>query len=142
MVEFTDITLRETDGHYDQVCELMKQDGAGQSWMLQSRVVVNTNTIAGMFIINFWHDGRVIIDELLRPSSLDLPNDDIGELKTWADEHGWEQPEPAKKLLDSPRMFDFWERQYQSGFIKCSTIEEKEQNILDKISKSEDKESE
>ena len=140
MIEFTDLTLIETEGYYDKVLSLMAKDGSPEIWMLQSEVLVHTDSITGKFIINFWNDGKVVIDEILRPPLLNIPNDDFLELKDWLLEHGWEIPQPANKLIESAHAFSFWEHQYRSGLINCSVIDDRENDLLDKIRDSEDQE--
>ena len=140
MIEFSDLTLREAEGSFEKVKKLMKQDNAPKIWMLQSKVFVDTEIISSSFLINFWNDGRVIISEVFRPISLEVPNDDIIELSRWTEEAGWKKPEPSSKFLNSPRTFDFWERQYQSGLIVCQLIDERESDLIDRVKDSEEKE--
>ena len=140
MIEFEDITLVEADGHYDKVVEIMKNDNVTTPWMLRSKVYVHTDSITGVFIVHLWADRRFVIDEIQRPVSVNVPNDDIIEMSEWTREHGWLLPEPANKLLDIPRFFDFWERQYQSGLITCTFIEEREADLIRKLSNSENEE--
>lgn len=135
MVEFEDITLIETKGNYQNLLELMKDDLA-KEWMFKSKVFIYTEQVTGAFTINFWYNGKLIIDEMLRPPLLEIPNDDIVELKEWAEINGWKTPEPAAKLLDSPIMYRFWERQYQSGIIVSSVFEEKETDLITRIQNS------
>jgi len=137
MIEFEDLTLREANGNYHKVVELMKEDGAGKTWMLSSKVFVHAEGMTVPFIINFWHDGKIIIDDMLRPASLEIPNYDIAELRKWSEDEGWQMPEPANKILDDPRMFAFWERQFQSGLVACSLLEKRENDLLDKIIEAE-----
>jgi hypothetical protein len=139
LVEFEDITLIETKGNFDKVTKIMEKDMASQ-WMLRSKVFVNTENLTGAFILNFWYNKKIIIDEMFRPPLLEIPNDDIVELSQWAKDNGWEIPEPAAKLLDTPIMYRFWERQYQSGIILSSVFEERETDLIERIQKSVEKE--
>lgn len=136
MIEFEDLTLIEANGKLDEVKKIMLKDGC-KKWMLRSKVFIQAQFMEGTFIINFWHDGRMIIDEMLRPASLDIPNDDIVELSRWSVDNGWQIPEPSYKIMEGPRLFDFWQRQYQSGLIKSSILDEKEEGIVNRITASE-----
>ena len=138
-IEFEDLTLREASGNYEKAVQLMKEEGSVDPWMLRSAVSVAAEGMTGNFIINFWNDGKMVVDEILRPASLEIPNDDIVELSKWAGENGWQKPQPSDKMLNSPRLFEFWERQYQSGLISCSRIEERESDLFDRLAKSEEK---
>lgn len=139
MVEFEDITLREGEGKYDKVVEIMKADGAGSTWMLRSKTFVSTDFISGVFLLNFWNDGKVMIDEMYRPISLEVPNDDIAELSNYVKDNGWKPLEPTNKMMENPRLNDFWKRQYQSGLIVSTVLEEREADIVDRLIKSEEK---
>lgn len=132
-IEFEDQTLIETDGNYEKVCQLMEEDSAPKVWMLRSNVFVHVFSIPSNFILNFWNDGKVIIDSMSRSSSLEVPNDDISRLSKELKKRGWDLPEPSKNMMDSSRWIEFWERQYQTGLIKCSFLEQREADLLEKM---------
>src|SRR3990167_8397244 len=129
--------MREANGVYANVVELMKKDGAPETWMLRTAIFLDIGIMPGTLIINCWSDGRIIKDEVMRPLSTDIPSDDILALKDWAEERGWKQPQPSKTQLDSPRGFEFWQRQYQAGLISCTEIEERELDFMRRLTASE-----
>lgn len=137
MVEFEDLTLREAEGQYDKVVQIMKNDGAGATWMLRSKTFVQTPYITGIFVLNFWHDGKVMVDEMYRPISNEAPNDDISELSTYVKDNGWKPLEPTNKMMENPRLSDFWRKQYQSGLIVSEILEQREADIVERLIKSE-----
>lgn len=141
MIEYNDMTLIETNGNYNKVVELMKSENC-PTWMLRSKIYVHTDSFTGIFVINFWDDGRIIIDDMIRPALLEMPSDDIVELSKWATGNGWKVPEPSAKLTENPRMYEFWERQYQAGRIISSVLEQKETELIERIQKSSKKEEE
>ena len=134
MIEFDDFTFVETGGSYEKVYKIMEKDSPSREWMLKSRVYAHTDTIIGVFVINFWNDGTIIIDDILRPMSTSIPNDDIALFCKWASDNGWKQPRPADKLMDSPAAFAFWEQQYRSGLVNCPAIAEREDELMRRLS--------
>jgi len=140
MIEFDDITLLEANGNFDKVVEIMSKESFVKTWMIKSQVFVHSGIMSSVFVVNFWNDRKVIIDNMFRPAFLESPNEDIAELSEWTKKNGWLLPEPSTKLIESPSLFLFWKHQYQSGLISCSVIEKKEKDLLDKIYRSEKKE--
>ena len=140
-IEFNDATLIESKGDYVKTAELMAEETTGdREWMLKSTVYVQKGMLFSAFVVHFWNNKRLVINEMFRPPALEIPNDDISELSKWATENGWDLPEPASRLMENPSMFNFWERQYQSGLIKCPAIEQREKGLMDRIFKAEEQE--
>jgi len=135
MVEFEDTTLIESQGFFDIVQELMEVP----KWMLRSNVYITTADGQFGYVINFWNTKRVIIDEVMRSLMVNSPASDLSELSNWCEEHGWNKPEPSPRLLENPRQFDFWQRQYQSGLVNSEELDQRESDFMERIKPKETK---
>lgn len=131
MVEFEDNTLIESDGYFDQVSELMDSP----RWMLRSKVYITTEDLTYTYVMNFWYDKRVIIDDVFRSIYTNIGSPDLLEFMNWSEDRGWLKVEPSPRLLDNPRQYDFWKRQYEAGLITCEEFDKREEEITKRLSK-------
>lgn len=113
MIETTDITLRESNGNYKVVCEIMNM----KPWMIESKVFVDSGIICSSSLVHFWSDGKVNIVTTDHPIVFDAPNDDLREFSNWCSLNGWQTPSVDKELVENPMDFEFWLRLYRSGLI-------------------------
>lgn len=143
MIYFSDITITETQGHYNTISTLMKQE-ASDEWMLRSRATVVPKDLlekTGMstnHILHFWFDGRVEIIDTDHPAVLDAPDDDIRELKNWCEDNGWKQISINKRLLEDPKSWEFWLRMYRAGIIQSDVLHTHDENEMMRLSEAYD----
>jgi len=111
-IDFTDITLSEADGKYEDVKELMAEDHPNyDEWVLRSDVTILSISGVGSMEIQCHGDGSVYILKY-QPSIADVfYNNDIQALSTWAQEKGWKIPQPKYTLVEDSKQFwkHFWD---------------------------------
>ena len=122
MIEFSDITLRESGGDKEKVQKLMKVP----TWMLKSTGVVTTDFVTATYILHFWSDGNVLIVDTDRPLKDDIPDDDLRELHDWCFNHGWTDLKVAERLLMNRNSIEFWNKIYISGLVKSEKLHRRE----------------
>lgn len=123
-INFTDITLNETDGVYDDTKELMlKEIPRIETWILRSFVTIVSDSGEGFMEIQCHADGNIYILDY-DPSIGDLfYNPDIMAISMWAQESGWKIPQPHPDLIKSNK--EFWKYFYDTLVI--------DSNYLDKL---------
>ena len=110
-IEFTDITLAEADGYFKEVQEIMKQDSVCKVWHLRSHATITSEAGIGAIEIQCNNKKDIYILSYI-PSIGDLYyNPDIQALSMWAQESGWNVPQPHSDLVKSNISFwrHFWE---------------------------------
>lgn len=111
-VDFTDITLNETDGVFKDVKKIMlKEPPYNDKWILRSFVTVSSISGMGTMEVQFHGDGSVHILEY-EPSIGELfYNPDIQAFSMWTQENGWKIPQPHARLIRENKIFwkHFWD---------------------------------
>lgn len=123
VIDFTDITLNETDGVFKQVCDIMqKEPPGGGKWVLRSYVTITGQTGMGEMEIQCHGDGSVYILEY-NPSIGDLfYNPDIQAFSMWAQANGWKIPQPHPDLVKVSK--EFWKHFYDTLLIDSDYLDE------------------
>lgn len=132
MISFSDRTLIEGNGEFAKVFEIMKKDGAVGLWMLKSTISFSEEGDYCELVAHFYNDTRIYIAKYAGNTS---QADALRCFSKWCSENGWEKPEPLKYLIDNQREYEFWERMFQAGVIKCKEIEERENMLLERMQK-------
>lgn len=136
MINFSDITLVESEGQYELTKDIM---GDG-SWMIRSTATVITPTIAGSFLLHLWDDGNVYIMETDHPlfwvthDGLSVSDDDIRELSEWRKAKGWANLLVFRNLLLDPRGFEFWLREYRAGLVDSIELKKHDAAEMERLS--------
>lgn len=133
MIELTDITLRESGGHYLDTCNLMDSEIPGNDWMLRSNILVSADILVSTFVADFYFDGRVVIAEAMRPIGPKVPYDDLRDLNEWCIAYGWKRLEINDQLLTEVRHFQYWMQMYQSGVIYNKKLEERDNSMISQL---------
>lgn len=121
-LDFTDITINEADGVFEDVKEIMlKEPPFNDSWVLRSRVSIVSSSGMGQMEIQFHGDmGVWILD--YEPSIGDLfYNPDIQIISAWAQENGWQIPQPHPGLVSTNK--DFWKHFYDTLLIDSDYLD-------------------
>jgi len=108
---FTDLTLLETDGVFEEVRKKMSKDNIhDDKWMLRTHTTITSPYGVGEMMLHFFGDKKIAIIEY-NPSIGDLfYNPDIQALSTWAQDNGWDAPHPQTMLIKSNK--EFWKHFY------------------------------
>jgi len=116
----------------------MRDEGAF-TWMLESKATVVSTDLLGRtgiscnYILHFWDSGEVKIISTDHPMVIDVPHDDITELKKWCDDCGWSRLTVSERLLDSIEGFQFWMRMYISGLIYSDELKKHEEDNMKRL---------
>ncbi len=116
IIDFTDITLNETDGVFEDVKNIMMNEiPRSEKWVLRSFVTISSNSGEGLMEIQCHADGNLYILDYT-PSIGDLfYNPDIQALSMWAQGNGWNIPQPHPDLIKSNK--EFWKYFYDTLVI-------------------------
>ena len=122
IINFTDITLNETDGVYEDTKVLMsKEVPCVDNWVLRSRVTIASNSGEGAMEIQCHADGDIYILDY-DPSIGDLfYNPDIQVISMWAQENGWKIPQPHPELVKTNK--EFWKYFYDTLLIDSKYLD-------------------
>ena len=106
-IDFTDVTLAETDGIFEDVQEIMFEDAPNNdSWMIRTNVTITSAFGVGMMVLHFYGTGKILIDDY-NPSINDVYyNPDVRALVDWAKESGWDTIQPSADIIRKDK--DFW----------------------------------
>lgn len=111
-IDFTDITLSETDGKYEDVKKIMTEENPNyDKWVLRSDVTISSPSGIGIMEIQCHGDGSIYILKYI-PSIADVYyNNDIQEISSWAQNNGWKIPQPKYTVVEDNKQFwkYFWE---------------------------------
>lgn len=136
MIEFTDSTLRESRGYFDEATKLMDEDGPMSEWMLRSTVYVSTPFSAATYTLHFWKNGQVVIHETDRPMQMDSIDEDLRELSQWCKKAGWKELSVGDRLLVDRHAYDFWRRSFIAGLIVNEKLQQHEEEEMVRLSKA------
>lgn len=111
-MSFSDNTIVEGNGNYENIKKIMSEDFANdRGWMLRTRCTLTTTAGISELILHFYSDKKVYIIEYM-PSIKDVfYNPDIQCLNLWLQNNGWGIPRPSKDLINSDKGLwkHFWE---------------------------------
>ncbi len=111
-IDFSDITLSETDGVYEDVKKIMVEENINyDKWVLRSDTTIVSPSGIGSMEIQCHGDGSIYILQYI-PSIADVfYNNDIQAISAWAQDNGWKIPQPKYTLVEDNKQFwkYFWE---------------------------------
>lgn len=111
-IDFSDITLSETDGVYEDVKKIMEKEHIDyDKWVLRSDITISSPSGVGAMEIQCHGDGSIYILKYA-PSIADVfYNNDIQAISSWAQTNGWKIPQPKYTLVEDNKQFwkYFWE---------------------------------
>jgi hypothetical protein len=120
---WTDITILESDGNYAEVIEIMNdQDMDAAGWMIRSGLTIDSDFGLAQFVLHFYENGKIFIKEY-SPSVGDVYyNPDLQALSYWAQQKGWQVPEPDTTIVK--RNVDFWKHYWQTLIVDSAYLDE------------------
>ncbi len=136
MIEFTDMTLRQARGYFNETKKLMDEDGSVPEWMLRSSVFVSTQFVSATYTLHFWKNGRVVIHATDRPMQMDSLDDDLRELSQWCHKAGWAELSVSDELLADRHAYEFWKRSFIAGLIVNEQLQQHEEEEMTRLSKA------
>jgi len=121
-INFTDITLNEADGNFEEVKKIMlKEVPYSEQWVIRSSVTILSNSGECGMEIQGHGDGSLYILEY-NPSIGDLfYNPYIQVLSVWAQENGWNIPQPHPDLVKNSK--EFWKHFYDTLLIDSDYLD-------------------
>lgn len=111
-IDFTDNTLAATEGVFEEVKDIMLEEPPyDEKWMIRTTATILSEFGVGVMVLHFYGAGDIIIDEY-DPSINDVfYNPDIRALCSWAQDAGWNIPQPSVDIIKKDKEFwkYFWE---------------------------------
>lgn len=134
---FSDITLVETEGNYDEIKKIMDADEVlgSHKWVLRSKVTTSSPFGAGDFVLNFWWNKKVYIVDYYGNYRDPYSNFDIKFLSKWCQANGWEIPEPVEYLAITN--LAFWKHFWETSLVNSEYFDRRFSNKKD-ISKEDE----
>lgn len=128
-IQFTDITLLEANGAYEDVCAIIERENiktgvhsAKIEWMLRSTVSIMSMFGYCQFICHFYNDGKVMVADYF-PSSKDIHNTDLRCLTFWCNEFGWKTPEPLPSVVQT--WLPFWKKEWETHIVNSEYLDKR-----------------
>ena len=116
IINFTDITLNETDGVFEETKKIMlKEPPFSDKWVLRSIVTIISDSGDGTMEIQCHGDGNIYILEYEASIGDLYYNPDIQAISMWAQENGWNIPQPNPDLIKTNK--EFWKYFYDTLII-------------------------
>jgi len=123
-LNFTDHTILETEGKYDLVKQIMEDDSyVGVEWMVRSHLTIDFPTNSCMFVLHFYHNKKIIIAEYESSVADVFYNSDIPCISIWAQDNGWNCPQPHPDLIRDG--LDFWKHFWETSVLDSEYLDER-----------------
>lgn len=125
IIDFTDETLVEGKGKYEEIKKIMlKENVPAAKWMLESKVFISSEFGEAEILLHLYYNGDIYIMNFIPSVGNDgFNNPDIRYLSFWAQECGWKAPQP---FFDLVRMnFDFWKHFWGAGIVDSDFLDKK-----------------
>ena len=136
-LNFTDVTMAETDGVFKDVEEIMLAEYPySKKWVIRTNVTIESKFGMGTMVLNCFYDGNIYILEY-EPSIGDVfYNPDVQCVARWSQDSGWKIPQPREVLIKFDK--EFWKHFYDTLTIDSDYFDK----IYGKRSQLEGEESE
>ena len=123
-IDFTDITMAEVDGVFEDVKEIMKDEPPyNDSWMIKTTATITSEFGVGIMTLNFFGTGKIIIDEYDPTVNDVFYNPDVTALSSWADDAGWNKPEPVIDIVRKDK--EFWKYFWETYIVDSDYLDKK-----------------
>ena len=115
-LNFSDITISETDGNYKDVNEKMISEiPYSKEWMVKTNLTVESKYGVAYIELHFYNNKDIYIIDFKPSIGNVFYNPDIIGLSQWSQENGWNVPKPNKELTIKDR--EFWKYFYDTLII-------------------------
>jgi len=116
IINFTDITLNETDGVFEDTKKIMMEEiPKSDNWVLRSLITIASNSGEGSMEVQCQADGNIYILEYDSSIGDLFYNPDIQAISMWAQANGWKIPQPHPELIKTNK--EFWKYFYDTLVI-------------------------
>lgn len=123
-LSFSDQTILETEGIFDDVKKLMEEDlYKGAKWMIKSELTIESSMGFCRMVLNFYDTKDIYIAEYQTSSGDVFYNSDVRCLSAWSQANGWNTPRPLPDLIRSD--IEFWKHFWESRLIDSEYLDEK-----------------
>ena len=117
-IDFTDITIVEADGFFEEVNNIMNEEQRGQKeWMINTDATIISPFGIGEVELHLYYTGKVYIMRYIPSVGEVYYNPDIPAMASWALEHNWISVQPFADLARSE--IDFWKHYYDTNILDC-----------------------
>ena len=133
-LHFSDLTILEGDGEYAEVKKIMESGlYKDATWMLRSDLTIDFPAGSCILILHFYSDGNIYIMDYKSSVSDVFYNPDIPCISMWAQENGWNIPQPHPDLIKTG--LDFWKHFWDTRIIDSDYLDQKygERHIVDYV---------
>lgn len=114
-LDFTDITMSETEGVYEEVNKTMLLELPNNKWMIRTNIVISSCSGIGEMTIQCYYDKKIIIMEYSTMIKDVYYNPDIQAISLWAQQKEWDIPQPSVDLITTNKKF--WKHFYDTLII-------------------------
>ncbi len=115
-LNFSDITISETDGNYKDVNEKMISEFPySKEWMIKTNLTVESKYGVAYIELHFYNNKDIYVVDFKPSIGNVFYNPDIIGLSQWSQENGWNIPKPNKELTIKDR--EFWKYFYDTLII-------------------------
>jgi hypothetical protein len=128
---FSDITILETEGSYQDVKAIMdKIHGGKTDWMISSELTIESSMSMCQMTVDFYGDESVYIMDYQTTSGDVYYNPDLQILSMWARQNGWKTPQPAPDLVRAN--LEFWKHFWETRILDSEYLDKRlgERNIM------------
>jgi len=110
-IDFTDCTMLEADGEFSVVEEIMLSEISGKDWMISTDIILSNEQMQSTMTIDLYGNKDVYITGYGTFTENVYYNDDLRFLSVWAQQYGWNIPQPTKDLILKDKNFwkHFWD---------------------------------
>ena len=121
-IDFTDLTLIETEGNFEETNNIMKKEPPfNEKWVIRTFATVSSISGSGGMELQFHGDKSVYIIDYI-PSIGDLfYNPDLRVISMWSQENGWKVPQPHPDLVKDNK--EFWKHFYDTLIIDSDYLD-------------------
>ena len=115
-LNFTDVTMAETNGVFDEVKKKMDEEFPHDGkWMIRTDLTIDSGVGLAIMTLNLYYNKRVDIVKY-DPSIGDVYyNPDLQSLSQWCQENGWNIPQPKSDIIKINK--EFWKYFYDTLII-------------------------
>lgn len=131
---FSDVTILQADGEYQEVKKIMEKElRKDATWMLRSDLTIDFPTGSCVMVLHFYDNGNIYITDYKSSVSDVFYNPDIPCLSIWAQENGWNVPQPHPDMIKAG--LDFWKHFWDTRIIDSDYFDTRygERQIIDSV---------
>ncbi|MFW6015251.1 MAG: hypothetical protein ACOCRK_02290 [bacterium] len=123
-IDFTDITMVETEGQFDKISDIMKRDNPNSiKWEIRTDATLVSEFGVAEMTLGCFYDRSIYIMRYQPSIGNYYYNPDIRAISQWAKNNGWQTIQPHRDLVDENR--EFWQHFYSTNVIDSDYLDKK-----------------